>query len=56
VELYDQAQPLLICILISAASLSFCQEIYNALGILVEVHCKYPRDLGHKSQDERENP
>ncbi|MFP4672554.1 MAG: hypothetical protein ACOC43_13750 [Desulfohalobiaceae bacterium] len=29
-------------------TLSFHQEIYNNLGILVEIHEKYPRDKGHK--------
>jgi hypothetical protein len=30
------------------STLSFCQEIYNKAGILVEVHEKYPIDKGHK--------
>ncbi len=29
-------------------TLTFRQEIYNELGILVEVHEKYPIDMGHK--------
>ena len=26
----------------------FVQEIYNAQGVLIEVHEKYPVDLGHR--------
>lgn len=29
-------------------TLTFQQEIYNELGILVELHEKYPIDKGHK--------
>jgi len=33
-------------------TLTFRQEIYNELGILVELHKKYPEDKGHKKIDE----
>ncbi len=26
----------------------FYQEIYDDIGILIEVHHKYPEDLGHR--------
>ncbi len=29
-------------------TISFCQEIYNESGSLVEIHEKYPIDKGHK--------
>lgn len=29
-------------------TLTFVQEIYNAAGILIEIHEKYPIDKGHK--------
>jgi hypothetical protein len=29
-------------------TISFCQEIYNESGNLVEIHEKYPVDKGHK--------
>lgn len=29
-------------------TIKFWQEIYDDRGILVEIHGKYPRDLGHK--------
>ena len=32
-------------------TLTFMQEIYNDLGILVEVHEKYPIDKGHKKTE-----
>jgi len=32
-------------------TLTFGQEIYNDLGILVEVHEKYPIDKGHKKTE-----
>ncbi len=35
-------------------TLRFCQEIYNSEGKLVEVHQKYPVDLGHLKIDEVE--
>ena len=36
-------------------TLSFYQEIYNEEGELVEIHEKYPSDLGHKSVKRGEN-
>jgi len=29
-------------------TIRFWQEIYDADGLLVEIHEKYPNDLGHK--------
>ena len=37
-------------------TLSFWQEIYNEEGKLVEVHRKYPVDLGHTLPDGTEKP
>jgi hypothetical protein len=36
-------------------TLTFYQEIYNEEGELVEIHQKYPSDLGHKSTKQGEN-
>ena len=29
-------------------TIKFYQEIYNGQGELVEIHCKFPKDTGHK--------
>lgn len=29
-------------------TIRFYQEVYNEIGVLVEVHHKYPVDLGHR--------
>ena len=36
-------------------TVSFWQEIYNEQGILVEVHHKYPVDLGHTAPGQMES-
>ena len=36
-------------------TLRFSQEIYNSEGKLVEVHQKYPADLGHRKKGEVES-
>jgi len=32
----------------------FWQEIFDERGVLVEVHHKYPKDLGHRSIESHE--
>lgn len=36
-------------------TLTFCQEIYNEKGILVEVHEKFPVDKGHIKIETNDN-
>lgn len=36
-------------------TLSFVQEIYNAEGILIELHEKYPIDKGHQKVNHDDN-
>jgi hypothetical protein len=36
-------------------TIRFWQEIFNEQGLLVEVHQKYPIDLGHQRQTEQDS-
>ncbi len=36
-------------------TVSFVQEIYNAEGMLIEIHEKYPIDKGHQKVNEDDN-
>ena len=38
------------------ATLRFCQEIYNDQNELVEIHEKYPIDIGHKKVERGDEP